>query len=139
MKVCDVPLSGIMVYCMQKKPLKKVFVLDDDPNVTDIIEFILTKEGFDVFVANQWVKWKAMMKRALPDLMLIDINMPDKSGLAIMKRFQSMGLQIPMVTLTGMDPMVGGIAIASPTEHRILKPFDQSHLIQMVRQLTASS
>ena len=59
---------------------KKILIVDDEPNIVISLEFLMKKEGFEVAVANDGDEALAMVGSFNPDLLLLDVMMPKKSG-----------------------------------------------------------
>lgn len=67
---------------MDQRP-KKVLVADDEPDIREIIQYHLLKEGFDIFLAKNGNEAIDLAKKHKPDLMILDIMMPYKTGLEV--------------------------------------------------------
>lgn len=61
-------------------PGKKILVVDDEPNVIRTLMFVLKKEGYDVFSAEDGEEAISMVRESKPDLMFLDVMMPKKNG-----------------------------------------------------------
>jgi len=62
---------------------KKVLVVDDDPYILMSLEFLMKKNGYDVMVARNGIEALALVKQQKPDVILLDIMMPDVDGYEI--------------------------------------------------------
>jgi len=69
--------------------LKKILVVDDDPYILMSLEFLMKKNGFDVMVARNGTEALDLVEKQLPDLVLLDIMMPDVDGYEICKHIKS--------------------------------------------------
>jgi DNA-binding response OmpR family regulator len=69
--------------------MKKILVVDDDPYILMSLEFLMRKKGFDVSVARNGTEAMDMLATNKPDLILLDIMMPDVDGYAICKHIKS--------------------------------------------------
>ncbi|MDX1955122.1 MAG: response regulator [Chitinophagaceae bacterium] len=69
--------------------LKKILVVDDDPYILMSLEFLLKKNGFDVMVARNGTEALDLVEKQLPQIVLLDIMMPDVDGYAICKHIKS--------------------------------------------------
>jgi DNA-binding response OmpR family regulator len=67
----------------------KILVVDDDPFILMSLEFLMKKNGFNVLVARNGVEAKQIVKEFLPDIVLLDIMMPDVNGYEICKYIKS--------------------------------------------------
>jgi len=79
-----------------------ILVVDDDPDVLYTVSAILTKEGFEVSTANGGNAALELLKTKTPDLMLLDVMMPDTDGWGVLKEIRNKELlkDIPVVMLT---------------------------------------
>lgn len=62
---------------------KKILIVDDDPNILLSVEFLLVKNGFDVLVARNGMEAIEIIEEIVPDIVLLDIMMPDVDGYVI--------------------------------------------------------
>lgn len=69
--------------------LKKILVVDDDPYILMSLEFLLKKNGFDVMVARNGTEALDLVEKQVPQIVLLDIMMPDVDGYAICKHIKS--------------------------------------------------
>lgn len=65
------------------KTTKKILIVDDDPNILLSIEFLLVKNGYDVLVARNGMEAMEIIEDTVPDIVLLDIMMPDVDGYVI--------------------------------------------------------
>ncbi len=117
---------------------KKILVVDDEPNIVVSLEFLLKKEGFEVAVAVDGEDALQKVASFQPDLVLLDIMMPKKSGYEVCEALRAdpahAGLQIVMVTAKGRDTEVAkGMAIGANAY--ITKPFSTKDLVAKVKSL----
>ncbi len=121
---------------------KKIYVVDDDPDMSRVITFRLESAGFDVM---EFASGPELLKNALktpPDLFLVDIQMPEMTGYEIVEELNKHESTkgIPIIYLTGkidLDPK------ASPGAERALffiKPCDFNELVEKMHEhITAFS
>jgi CheY-like chemotaxis protein len=88
---------------------KKILVVDDEPDAIDFVKEVLEAEGYTVVTAGDGVKGLAAMRRENPDLVFLDVQMPEMDGF---ETFQEMAKDdalkgIPVVMLTGIKEKVG--------------------------------
>jgi DNA-binding response OmpR family regulator len=74
---------------MNQIPDPKILVVDDDPFILMSLEFLMKKNGFNVLVARNGIEAKQIVKEFLPDIVLLDIMMPDVNGYEICKYIKS--------------------------------------------------
>lgn len=68
---------------------KKILVVDDDPYILMSLEFLLKKNGFEVMVARNGTEALEIVEKQVPQVVLLDIMMPDVDGYAICKHIKS--------------------------------------------------
>lgn len=69
--------------------IKKILVVDDDPYILMSLEFLMKKNGFEVMVARNGTEALELVEKQVPDIVLLDIMMPDVDGYAICKHIKS--------------------------------------------------
>jgi DNA-binding response OmpR family regulator len=118
----------------------KILIVDDEPNIVISLEFLMKKEGFEVAVANDGEEALAKVASFNPDLMLLDVMMPKKSGFEVCEALRAdplrAGLQIVMLTAKGRDTEVAkGLALGA--DAYVTKPFSTKDLVAKVKQMLA--
>lgn len=117
---------------------KKILIVDDEPNIVISLEFLMKKEGFDVAVASDGEEALAKVASFDPDLILLDVMMPKKSGFEVCESLRSNpkhgGLLIVMLTAKGRDTEVAkGMAIGA--DAYVTKPFSTKELLVKVKDM----
>ena len=88
----------------------ELLVVDDDASVTDTLERYLSVEGFNVRTAPDWHSAQTLLNKALPDLVILDLGLPDASGLDAARELRQTS-DIGIIVLTGsrdrIDRIVG--------------------------------
>lgn len=69
--------------------MHKILVVDDEPNIVMTLEYFLRRKGFEVFIARNGAEALTAMEAHRPDLVLLDIMMPDVDGYEICKKIRS--------------------------------------------------
>jgi CheY-like chemotaxis protein len=88
---------------------KKVLIVDDEPDAVDFTQEVVEGEGYSVVTASDGSKGLAAMRRENPDLVILDVQMPDMDGFEVfqeMKKDESLKT-IPVLMLTGIREKVG--------------------------------
>ena len=112
-----------------------VLVVDDDPAVRGLIVEYLSTHGYEVTQAESGDSMRSAMAQALPDLVLLDINMPGEDGLTLARQLRSRyDVGIIMVTGSGdvVDRVVG---LEVGADDYVTKPFDPRELRARVRSV----
>ena len=88
---------------------KKILIVDDDPDVLLILSTILQDQGYETLTASNGVEGWRIMKEEPPDLVLLDLMMPLKSGISLlsdMKKEEGLS-RIPVIMVTGVSGETG--------------------------------
>ena len=120
---------------------KKILIVDDEPNIVISLEFLMKKEGFEVAVAGDGEEVLAKVAAFGPDLVLLDVMMPKKSGFEVCEALRAdparSGLLIVMLTAKGRDTEVAkGIALGA--DAYVTKPFSTKELVAKVKGMLAA-
>ncbi len=119
---------------MSDKVNHKILVVDDEPDIREMVQNLLEIEGFDVIVAKDGAAGIAAAEQN-PDLMLLDIMMPDMDGHAVLKTIRetrSPG-ELPIIMVTARNDVVDiGKALDAGVNGFIVKPFDTENLLRTV-------
>ena len=121
---------------------QKILIVDDEPNIVISLEFLMKKEGFQVAVAGDGEEALAKVVAFEPDLLLLDVMMPKKSGFEVCEALRAdparAGLKIVMLTAKGRDTEVAkGIALGANAY--MTKPFSTKELIAKVREVLGAA
>jgi DNA-binding response OmpR family regulator len=116
----------------------KILIVDDEPNIIISLEFLMKKEGFEIAVATDGEEALAKVASFGPDLMLLDVMMPKKSGFEVCEALRAdpanANLQIVMLTAKGRDTEVAkGLAIGA--DAYVTKPFSTKELVAKVKSM----
>ena len=122
---------------------KTILVVDDDPDAREFLSTVLEDHGFAVTTANDGTEAIAVIDQAPPDLVALDITMPEKSGVAVYRRLkeddQLKG--IPVIIVTGISDdfkrFISHRRQVPPPEGYITKPVDHEQFLKLVTDLLA--
>ncbi|KAA3636713.1 MAG: response regulator [Calditrichaeota bacterium] len=123
------------------KENQKILVIDDDTTIVDLIKSILTKEGYPVFTANNGKDGLVKAGEIQPDLILMDITMPDMDGYQATEEIKKNPklTDVPVVFLTGKSASEdGGKAFATGGAGYVRKPFNNQQLRDLVNLIMSS-
>jgi CheY-like chemotaxis protein len=114
--------------------LKRILVVDDDPNVRFLLRLLFESVGYEVSEAQHGVAALIRVKEALPDLVVTDIVMPIMDGASLINRLKSdqRTAALPIVAITGTP---GAKEAAAAADVVMSKPFDHSSLLATVGSL----
>jgi len=114
----------------------KVVVIEDEPDILELIEYNLRREGFEVATATTGRSGLSVIGREKPDIVLLDLLLPGLDGLDVCRRLRAVestrDLPVIMVTARGEESdVVLGLGVGA--DDYIHKPFSPSELIARVR------
>lgn len=118
---------------------KKVMIVDDDPDIVEIIKLVVQDAGFETFEVYGGRECLYKIKDIEPDLVLLDIMMPDLNGWEVHRKLKEKEYtkDIPVVAVTAktqaLDKMVG--LHLSKMEGYITKPFGRKELVDKVKEI----
>jgi DNA-binding response OmpR family regulator len=119
---------------------KKILVADDEPNIVAALQFLLQRSGFEVLVARNGEEALQLVEAAAPDMVLLDVMMPVRSGYEVCRRIRERPewdrIKIVMLSAKGRDAEVNkGLALGA--DLYITKPFSTRDLVEKVEGLLA--
>jgi DNA-binding response OmpR family regulator len=113
--------------------LETILVVDDDPEVCRAMTLVLEGHGWNVCSAPDAAAARQTLRRRSVDLVLLDLSLPDSSGLDLLEELRSAGVQCPVIVVTGstgLDPAIRSIALGAVDY--ISKPFSPNYLLKSV-------
>ena len=118
--------------------MRKVLVVDDEPNIVLSLEFLMQQAGFEVVTAEDGETALARVSETRPDLMLLDISLPGIGGFDVLERLRAdpdfACLPIIMLTAHGREvEREKGLALGA--DDYITKPFSTRELVERVKRL----
>lgn len=121
--------------------MAKVMVVDDENDVVELIKFMLEKDGHEVVTANNGREALERVEPAKPDLIILDIMMPEIDGYTVNTRLQEKDdtRSIPVIILTAKGQMRDLFALGSNVVAFMEKPFDPKGLREKIRELLAKA
>jgi len=116
------------------EPQVRVLVVDDEAYITDLVGMALRYEGFDVAVAASGREALSRAGEFRPDLLVLDVVLPDVDGIEVCARLRRDGIQAPVVFLTARDATedkIAGLTVGG--DDYVTKPFSLEELVARVR------
>lgn len=117
---------------------KSVLVVDDEPDIRDLLRITLEAEGYEVFEAGDGLEAIHMVRQAQPDLVILDIMMPHMDGLEVLRRLEAdpetAGLPVIFLSVRASDLDIMHGLEQGAVEY-ITKPFDPFQVARTVRML----
>ena len=119
---------------------EKILVVDDDANICELLRLYLTKEGYQVTVANDGEEGLEKFNAVKPDMVLLDVMMPRMDGLEVCRRIRATNTKIGIIMLTArtqeMDKVTG---LMTGADDYVTKPFRPQILGAKVKALIRRS
>lgn len=113
--------------------MTKILLIDDDPHIRDIVRFALNREGFAVVEAGDGVRGLALAQADSPDLILLDIGMPEMDGTEVCRRLRR-DSRVPIIFLSSRDDEIDRIlGLELGGDDYVTKPFSPRELTARVK------
>jgi two-component system response regulator MtrA len=113
----------------------KIFVIDDDTAVTDLLSVLLTSQGFDVWATNSSTEGLTHIREKMPDLVILDLMMPEMDGWEIC-RAVSMFSDVHIIVLSALnDPSMVASVLDSGADDYLTKPTPSRVLVAHINRL----
>lgn len=110
-----------------------ILIVDDDPHIREVLSFTLKKSGYDVFEAKDGFQAVEMFSQILPDLIVLDILMPEMDGTDVCRKIRA-GSSVPIVFLSSKDDEIDRIVgLELGGDDYVTKPFSPRELLARVR------
>jgi two-component system response regulator MprA len=112
-----------------------ILIVDDDPNICSVLRRGLRFEGYTVHVAEDGPQALEMARTEPPDLVVLDVMLPEMDGLEVCRRLRR-DTAVPILMLTARDAVPDRIAgLDSGADDYLVKPFDFDELLARIRAL----
>ncbi len=113
-----------------------ILVVDDEPEISDLVREILADEGYDVAIANNAEEARRARRLRRPDLILLDVWMPDMDGLSLLREWsEGDGLPCPVVMISGHGTVETAVEATRLGAYDFLeKPLSLSKLLLVVKR-----
>lgn len=117
---------------------QRVLLVDDDPGLTTLLELVFRRAGYEVVVANNGMDGLNQAELSTPDLIVLDIMMPDVSGIEVCRRLRAnpktAGVPIMILSASG-NKEDREMALEAGADTFIQKPISPTELVNRVKQL----
>jgi two-component system OmpR family response regulator len=118
------------------QPQLRVLVVDDEPNIVDVVSMALRHHGFEVESADTGAGALASVRDAPPDVMVLDVMLPDMDGFEVAKRLNGERAEVPILFLSARDAMTDKVrGLTTGGGDYVTKPFSLEELIARLRNL----
>lgn len=116
---------------------KKVLIVDDEPDTIELVKLVLESGGFETVLAASGKEALNELEVSKPDIVLLDIMMPDMDGWEVFRKIKEKNAKMPIAILTAkaqnFDRLLGLHVLKA--DDYITKPFGKNELISRVRKL----
>ncbi|GAA2846902.1 response regulator transcription factor [Streptosporangium fragile] len=112
----------------------RILVVDDEPYLADLVATALRYEGFETAIAGTGAAAVSLAETFGPDLIVLDVMLPDVLGTEVCHRIRATGSEVPVVFLTALDATedkIGGLTVGG--DDYVTKPFSLEELIARIR------
>ena len=113
----------------------KVLIVDDDSDTTDLLKIILEPNDFEVIVANTGKQGVELARTMVPDMMVVDLTMPDMDGLKVCREVRNFS-RMPILILSAVSrPNVAEEVLDSGADDFLVKPMSSGVLVASLNRL----
>jgi two-component system, OmpR family, response regulator VicR len=124
---------------MNDRPRKSILCIEDEPEMIDLIRLILSRKGFEVLGAASGMDGLDIIRKKRPDLVLLDLMMPDMDGWEVYQQIKAdeKTRDMPVIVVTAKAQSIDkvlGIHIAKVDDY-IAKPFSPQELLASVEKV----
>lgn len=121
---------------MEPTRSQRILVVDDEPSIIDAVATSLRYEGFEVTQAVNGRQALSMAQENPPDLIVLDVMLPDLDGLEVTRRLRQDGIRVPVLFLTARDAVedkVAGLTVGG--DDYVTKPFALAEVVARVHAI----
>ncbi len=118
----------------------RILVIEDEPTIIEFLRTGLKYEGYEVIIAAEGKRGLDLAEKGNPDLIILDLMLPDIDGIKICKKLRMEGNNVPVIMLTAktsVDDKVSGLDTGA--DDYITKPFSFDELVARIRALLRRS
>jgi len=117
-------------------PMLKILLVDDDPNIRQLVNLYLEKEGFEVTMAARGDEALKLFKESPPSLILLDIMLPGMDGWQVCREVRKVS-NIPIIMLTAKDETFDKVlGLELGADDYVAKPFDMKELVARIKAVS---
>ncbi len=118
--------------------MKTILVADDDKNIRELLETELGLEGYNVILADTGSEALKKLKDETPDLLILDIKMPDMHGLEVLEALRKENRKLPVIICSSYEKMRDDYTVwASRVAGYLTKPIDLNKLGAIIEKSLA--
>ncbi|MFJ3404840.1 response regulator transcription factor [Promicromonospora sp. NPDC090134] len=114
----------------------RVLVVDDEPNLAELLTSALRLEGMDVTAVLDGASALRAVRESVPDIVVLDIMLPDMDGLTVLGRLREHGERVPVLFLTARDAVEDRVkGLTAGGDDYVTKPFSLEEVVARLRGL----
>lgn len=111
-----------------------IIVIDDEVEMCDLLEDLLTPEGYQVSTATDPKKGLQMVVKQIPDVVLLDLKMPEMDGFQVLREIKKSNEAVPVIIISGfLNIRLAREAISLGAFDYITKPFDLAYVKALIK------
>jgi DNA-binding response OmpR family regulator len=119
--------------------VEKILVVDDDLNICELLRLYLTKEGYNVVIANDGVAAVTMFQEESPNLVLLDIMLPKLDGWQVCREIRKFS-ETPIIMLTAKGEVFDRVlGLELGADDYVVKPFDTKEIVARIKAVLRRS
>lgn len=120
--------------------MKKILIAEDEPKLREMLAELLTEEGYQVSTAADGEEAVELLARESPDLLLLDIKMPNMTGLDVMNALRQTKPKLPIIVSSAYSKMASDMTVlTSNVKAYLVKPVDVDELLEAVEKAIAEA
>ncbi len=123
-----------------KTPEARLLVVDDEPSIRDLLTASLRFAGFEVHAAADGAEALRLAEQHRPDLVVLDVMLPDLDGFTVTRRLRERGRDMPVLFLTARDELsdkINGLTVGG--DDYVTKPFSLEEVVARIRAVLRRS
>jgi DNA-binding NtrC family response regulator len=114
---------------------QRVLVIDDDPGLAEVLELLLSREGYEALHASTVKEGLERAAGSAPDVVVTDLKLPDGTGLDVIGRLRASHPELPLIMITSyssLDSAIGALRLGAVDY--LIKPFENDDLLQAIER-----
>ena len=113
---------------------KKLLAIDDDLDILRVLKANLGLYGYEPLLAGTWTEAQAVLKDELPNLVILDLTLPDGDGIEICRGLKRLYPKLPIIMLTAKDRLSDKVlGLESGADDYLVKPFETLELMARIK------
>src|ERR1700736_2790444 len=120
-------------------PKGRILVVDDEADIRESLEILLSAEGYNIDLAQNGTEGKAKIENGSHDLVLLDLMMPDRSGMEVLKEVRERDTETPIFMITAYGSVEAAVtALKFGANDYFSKPWDNEKLVIEIQRMIAA-